>query len=280
MLALPGAMKLKAESPRPSAPPRRRFVAAVFSMLGSLGCRRDRPMTKRVASMGHDAWVLWPEGEPPPGGWPILLFLHGTGEAAWRDERGEAVEQSPDALFRHGSPVALYRSKDARVKTLWQSFVLIAPQALNDVGVITWWDWAEPDIRKRVVDAVEQVMKSGKVNGSRISAAGFSKGGRGCFRLDSSAPPLQFRKIAVADAQELDALARVVQRRREVRAYYAPSTYQEIFDRHLAAERTYGKATPPVSIIARPQAKQGGEAHLAICSEVFAADELYRWLLA
>jgi hypothetical protein len=264
----------------PACVERRRFALGLVSMLGSGGCSRQRPMTKRIATMNHDTWVLWPEADPPAGGWPILLFLHGQGEAAWKDDAGKAVEQGPDALFAHNSPVALYRAKDGRVKTLWQSFVLIAPQAVNEAGVVGWWDWSEPEIKNRVVADVERVVASGRANRARLSATGFSRGGRGCFRLDADTGPLQFRKIAAVDAQGLDALPAVVQRRREVRAYYAPSSYEGIRDAHQAAEKRHGKAKPPVSIIARPQPGRDGAAHTALGSSLFLEDELYGWLLA
>jgi hypothetical protein len=258
---------------------RRQLTAGLLAVLGSMSCSRERTMTKRVATMSHETWALWPEAEPPADGWPILLFLHGQGEAAWKEEGGHVVEQRPDALLVHNSPVALYLAKDARVKTLWQSFVLIAPQALNEVGVVGWWDWSERDIKRRVASDLQRVLATGKANAARVSATGFSRGGRGCFRLDSSEGPLQFRKIAAVDAQELDALPAVVQRRREVRAYYAPSTYQGIRDAHLAAEELHGRVAPPVSIIARPQTGSGGQAHTAIGSQLFLEDELYHWLL-
>jgi hypothetical protein len=258
---------------------RRRLTAGLLAVLGNMGCSRERTMTKRVATMSHETWVLWPAAEPPANGWPILLFLHGQGEAAWKEERGEVIEQGPDALLVHNSPVALYRAKDARVKTLWESFVLVAPQALNEVGVVGWWDWSEPEIKRRVAADVERVVAGGKANAKRVCATGFSRGGRGCFRLDASAGPLQFRKIAAVDAQELDALPAVVQRRREVRAYYAPSTYRGIADAHLAAEKLHGRATPPVSIMATPQTGRDGEAHTAIGARMFLEDELYQWLL-
>ena len=114
----------------------------------------------------------------------------------------------------------------------------------------------------------------------RLSAIGYSRGGRGCFRLDASTGALQFRKIASVDAQGLDELPVAVQRKREVRAYYAPTTYEVIRVAHQAAEKAHGKATPPISLITRPQSGSDDQAHAAICSQVFAEDELYRWLLA
>lgn len=253
---------------------------ALLALLGSWGCSRKDPVTKRVATMKHDTWVLWPEGEPPAGGWPVLLFLHGKGEAAWTDDTGTPLEHGPAAVLAYGSPAALYRAKDERVSTLWRNFVLIAPQALNDVGVLGWWDWTDPAIAKSVEADVAQVLGSGKVNAARLCATGFSRGGRGCFRLDSSTGPLQFRKIAAVDAQGLDELPRVVERKREVRAYYAPTTYEKIRAAHQAAEKAHGKATPPISVIARTQNGSDSQAHIAMCSRVYCEDELYQWLLA
>ena len=235
---------------------------------------------QRTATMTHDPWVLWPAGAPPAGGWPMLLFLHGQGEAAWLDEAGREREHGPDALLAHGSPVALHQARDPRVPTLWQSFVLVAPQAFNDVGRVPYWRWTEPGISKRVAAEVERVLATGKVNAQRISAAGFSRGGMGCFQLDANSGPLQFRKIATADAQSLDDLPAAVQRGREVRAYYGTTTYQGMRDQHRAAEKLHGRATPPVSIIALEQSGNEDQAHIGLCPRVFAQDELYRWLLA
>lgn len=229
--------------------------------------------------MAHEPWVLWPDGAPPDGGWPMLLFFHGQGEAAWFDEGGYEREHGPDALLAHGSPVALHRARDSRVPTLWQSFVLVAPQAFNDVGLVPYWRWHEPGISKRVTTAVEQVIATGKVNPQRSSAAGFSRGGMACYQLDSSTGPLQFRKIVTADSQSLEYLPTAVSRGREVRAYYAPTTYEGIAQEHQAAERRHGTGAPPVSILARPQRGKNDEAHIALCPRVFAEDELYRWLL-
>jgi hypothetical protein len=223
---------------------------------------------------------LWPEGEPPAGGWPLLLFLHGMGEAAWKEEQGRVTEQGPVAVTALGSPVALYRAKDERVPSLWQKFALVAPQAFNNTGLVGSWNWDQPELARRVGVEVDRVIQTGKVDRTHISATGFSRGGYGCYALDSSEPPLQFRRIASVDAQSLDGLTEVVKRGREVRAYYGPTTRPRIRDAHLAAEKVYGTAKPPVSIIPRPQPGRDYEAHATICASVYAEDELYRWLLA
>jgi hypothetical protein len=259
---------------------RRGFTSALLALLGSGGCARRPEPTKRAATMSHDPWVLWPAGEPPVGGWPTILFLHGQGEAAWILEGDREVELGPARVLEHGSPPALYRARDPRVKTLWENFVLIAPQAVNDEGVVRYWRWGDAAVKRRVAAELEKVFATGRVNQQRLYAAGFSRGGLGCLELDSSAGPLQFRKIVTADAQSLDGLAAAAERRREVRAYYARSTYPAIAAHHVTAEKTYGKATPPISIIATELSRNEGEAHLEMCSRTFAQDDVYRWLLA
>jgi hypothetical protein len=266
---------------RPTLSERRGFTSALLALLGSGGCaRRPEPSTKRAATMSHDPWVLWPAGEPPVGGWPTILFLHGQGEAAWILEGDREVELGPARVLEHGSPPALYRARDPRVKTLWENFVLIAPQAVNDEGVVRYWRWGDAAVKRRVAAELEKVFATGRVNQQCLYAAGFSRGGLGCLELDSSAGPLQFRKIVTADAQSLDGLAAAAERRREVRAYYARSTYPAIAAHHVTAEKTYGKATPPISIIATELSRNEGEAHLEMCSRTFAQDDVYRWLLA
>lgn len=235
---------------------------------------------QRVAKLGHAPWVLWPSAAPPTGGFPALVFLHGQGEAAWTlDGQEREVEQGPDSVLSHGAPPALHRARDPRVRTLWESFVVIAPQAVNDAGNVRYWRWGDEGVKRRVVTDVEQVLATGKVNRERVYVAGFSRGGLGCLQLDSGAGPLQFRKIVTADAQSLDGLSGVVERGRELRAYYARTTYEGILAAHVEAEKTYGARKPPVSFLATDVSGKDGDAHLSLCSRVFGDDELYRWLL-
>lgn len=257
---------------------RREFTAALLALSAMPGCSRDRAMEQRTAKLKHETWVLWPDGTPPAGGWPVLLFFHGQGEAAWVDDGGDGIEQGPEAVLAHHSPVALHRARDPRVPTLWQSFVLVAPQAFNDKGVIRWWNWAEASIKQRVVHDVELVLQSGRVNRERLSATGFSRGGRACFQLDAESGPLQMKRIASVDAQELDALAAAVARKRDVRVYYSPNTYSDIAERHATAAKAMA-GTPSVTFMPRPQRGKDDAVHLAMCEQVYAEDELYRWLL-
>jgi hypothetical protein len=98
----------------PSLSQRRDFITALLalpatSLVAACSRSRDQTMDKRTAKLSHDTWVLWPDGTPPPGGWPVLLFLHGQGEAAWVDDGRDGIEQGPDAVLPHNSPVALHK---------------------------------------------------------------------------------------------------------------------------------------------------------------------------
>jgi len=163
------------------------------------------------------------------------------------------------------------------VPTLWQSFVLVAPQAVNDEGLVRYWRWGDATVKERVAAEVEQVLASGKVNRERVYGGGFSRGGLGCYQLDGVGP-LQLRKIVTADAQSLEGLDAAAARHREVRAYYARSTYSDILAPHVAAQKIHGSA-PTVRVIPTDVRGKDGDAHLGMCSHVFANDEVYRWLL-
>jgi hypothetical protein len=261
---------------------RRSMNLGLLSLILGACRRRPNPNAKRSPKLSHEPWVLWPEGQPPEGGWPLLAFLHGMGEVAWKAERpeDEGLEQSRDVLLTDYSPVTLHRNKNPRVPTLWQRFALVAPQAFNPNGIALYWDWTDVGVRAAAVAAIERVVQSGRVNAERVAGVGFSRGGQGCLGFDAAEGATRFRKIATVDAQGLDGLSAVVQRGREVRAYYTPSTYSVIREAHVAAEQVYGKATPPVSLIARSHPGRDYEAHTLLAREVFAEDELYQWLLA
>lgn len=120
--------------------------------------------------------------------------------------------------------------------------MLVAPQAVNDQGLVRYWRWGDAGVKKRVAAELQQVLATGKVNAERLCVAGFSRGGLGCFELDSGPEPVRFQKIVTADAQSLDGLSAAAQRKRDVRVYYARSTYPDILAPHLAAEQVYWSA--------------------------------------
>jgi predicted peptidase len=137
---------------------------------------------------GMDYYVYCPPGHPPPGGWPVLLFTHGIGEATntyspkhgWREQLLEAVKQ-------HGSPPSLCEAKPPRAATLFNSFVVISPQfpfVPDDPQRAHGsrpWQWANRLGTIRTI--LGTVTANFDANSHRIFATGFSRGGTGAMAI-------------------------------------------------------------------------------------------------
>jgi predicted esterase len=108
--------------------------------------------------------VRIPEGYDPGRRYPLLVFLHGSGQ----DDRGQ--------LGRDGLP---------------RDLILLAPRAR---GTSNWYsaDHAQEDIR----EAIRDVGANYSIDESRILLAGFSMGGYGVYRTFLESPDL-FRALAV-----------------------------------------------------------------------------------
>jgi predicted peptidase len=112
--------------------------------------------------------VSIPPGEPPEGGWPILIFLHGSQEAAPRDLQA--------AMKAHG-PLAKSSGSQAT-----RRFVVIAPQLPAPGGCV----WHEHD--HRVQQIALSAVDTYQGNRSKIYLTGFSYGGMGVLDIGSLRP--------------------------------------------------------------------------------------------
>lgn len=121
------------------------------------------PATAEVKSARGEQTTLsyltgLPQGEAPKEGWPLLIFLHGSGE------RGSDLEM----LKQHGPP------KLFGTKTELDSFLTIAPQCpASSRG----WDTTA------LKDLMDQTIASQPVDKSRIYLSGLSMGGYGAWKL-------------------------------------------------------------------------------------------------
>ncbi|HET6450612.1 MAG TPA: prolyl oligopeptidase family serine peptidase [Spirochaetia bacterium] len=117
----------------------------------------------RNASTDHVNYMMYvpPEGSPPAGGWPLILFLHGT------EQRGD----DPSML------------KDLDILTFADEqghfpFVAVVPQCPRGQ------QWS-PSVLKQLLDAVQA---SVPVDRRRIYLTGFSMGGFGTWQTAAALP--------------------------------------------------------------------------------------------
>lgn len=93
--------------------------------------------------------------------WPLLLFLHGSGE------RGNDL----DLVKKHGPPKLIAAGRDF-------PFIVVSPQCPDN----KWWEPIE------LVALLDAVAKDYKVDSDRICVTGLSMGGFGTWRLAAYAP--------------------------------------------------------------------------------------------
>jgi len=88
--------------------------------------------------------------------WPLILFLHGSGE------RGDDLE----LIKKHGPPSILENRKDF-------PFIVLSPQC----PAVQWWDVGEVKL------VLDDVIKTYRIDQSRIYATGLSMGGYGVWEM-------------------------------------------------------------------------------------------------
>jgi predicted peptidase len=93
--------------------------------------------------------------------WPVLLFLHGSGE------RGDDLE----LVKVHGPPKHIAAGKDF-------PFIVVSPQCPKD----QWWEPIE------LVALLDDIGRKYKVDADRVCVTGLSMGGFGTWRLAEYAP--------------------------------------------------------------------------------------------
>jgi predicted peptidase len=95
--------------------------------------------------------------------WPLLLFLHGAGE------RGDDLE----LVKVHGPPKMIAAGQDF-------PFVVISPQCPEDV----WWSI------DALHDLLEEIIRTHRIDQSRIYVTGLSMGGYGSWGLACTYPKM------------------------------------------------------------------------------------------
>jgi predicted peptidase len=118
----------------------------------------------------HAKYLLYlPEGYGKEGTkWPLVLFLHGSGE------RGTDLE----LVKKHGPPMLVEAGRQ-------YPFILVSPQCPEDE------DWSVPVVKA----LVDRILERHSVDRSRIYLTGISRGGKGVWNTAIAYPDL-FAAIA------------------------------------------------------------------------------------
>ena len=139
------------------------LALALFTILadGNLALA-DPPSSQEFLGryQGQHYLILSPAAvlEPPPSGWPILVFLHGY------NERGQDVER----LRYNNTPPGRY----AKLDVLHRNFLLIAPQLASTER---FWN----PVRLRAL--LRQALDGWPVDWSRLTLTGLSIGATGVW---------------------------------------------------------------------------------------------------
>ncbi len=106
-----------------------------------------------------------PPGKPPRGGWPLILFLHGSGERGQDGQKqatvglGPAIQENPEG---------------------WPAVVLM-PQCPKEE------QWRDEPLN-RAYKLLGQIEAQHKTNPRRVYLTGLSMGGYGCWNLACQHP--------------------------------------------------------------------------------------------
>jgi predicted peptidase len=138
---------------------------------GKTGVQHNEQLDKQITLAVKSKYLLFlpsDYGKDPEKKWPVILFLHGSGE------RGDNL----DLVKLHGPPKIVEQKKDF-------PFVVISPQC--PAG--KWWD------PTTVVAVLDEVIEKYQVDPDRVYLTGLSMGGFGTWET-ALAYPDRFAAIA------------------------------------------------------------------------------------
>ncbi len=131
---------------------------------------RPRPGVQVCQQYRETNYLLYlPQNYEKDKKWPLLVFLHGTGE------RGQDLE----LLRRVGLPKEIEQGVQPEVSDILRNrFILVSPQCPIESG------W----VPERVVELVEHICNTLPVERDRVNLTGFSMGGFGTWQTACQYP--------------------------------------------------------------------------------------------
>jgi predicted peptidase len=210
------------------------------------GTQVAQEFTERVSIEVHATYLLYlPEGYGGEGAtWPLVLFLHGSGE------RGTDLE----IVKRHGPPGLV----DAGRK---YPFILVSPQCPEDEN------WSMP-VLKALLD---RILERYSVDRSRLYLTGLSRGGYGTWNMAIAYPDL-FAAIAPlcgwGDPGKVSVLKNV-----PTWAFHGMKDSVIAFERGESMVRALKAAGGSVRFTAYPESEHD------CWTETYQNPELYVWML-
>jgi len=177
--------------------------------------------------------------------WPLILFLHGSGERG--DDLAKVKNQGPLGYINKGHPLP---------------FIVITPQC--PAG--TWWETA------RLAHLLDEVCAANRVDPKRIYVTGLSMGGYGTLDLAGTYPD-RFAAIAPDAGGENPALAG---RLRKMPAWFFHGSEDTVVPTRYSLDLVAAlqKVGAPVKLTLYPGLGHGG------WETTYSNPELYTWFLA
>lgn len=189
-----------------------------------------------------------PPGQPPAGGWPVLVFLHGDQEAAPRDLL--------EALTAHG-PMRKDSGEEATGR-----FIVVAPQLRERGPSDVWASQAEA-----VEVIANTVTREFRGNSAKVYLTGFSYGGNGVLHIGSRRSDICWAALWTVDPTQ------------------PPAKPIELPMWVSAGPRSRGNReafAPPVGAPTRPECvynDAGLEGHVETAVHAYRDTAIYNWLL-
>ncbi|MBI5724658.1 MAG: dienelactone hydrolase family protein [Planctomycetes bacterium] len=170
----------------PSTAPASRPASAPASQPQTPGNHRLFFNTKPDGADRRMAYAVWlPKAyQEPKEKFPMVVFLLGAGE----------VGNNHDGIYVHGPPAELLRNPKLAEKS---NYIVLSPQCPAGKR------WESEGLAQAVLDLIEYVCKTWRVDRDRIYLTGLSMGGKGTWLIAEKSNGL-FAAIAPISADEYD----------------------------------------------------------------------------